>query len=79
MEMARELEVDHLLMASTSSVYGANTEMPFKEGQKTETPLTLYAATKKANEGMAHSYSPPVENPDNHVPLLYGLWSLGTP
>jgi UDP-glucuronate 4-epimerase len=57
MEMARELEVDHLLMASTSSVYGANTEMPFKEGQKTETPLTLYAATKKANEGMAHSYS----------------------
>lgn len=57
MEMARELQVGHLLMASTSSVYGANTEMPFTEGQKTETPLTLYAATKKANEGMAHSYA----------------------
>ncbi|MFV0300480.1 MAG: NAD-dependent epimerase/dehydratase family protein [Paracoccus sp. (in: a-proteobacteria)] len=57
MECARELKVDHLLMASTSSVYGANTEMPFFEIQKTETPLTLYAATKKANEGMAHSYA----------------------
>ncbi len=57
MEMARELQVGHLLMASTSSVYGANTEMPFSEDQKTETPLTLYAATKKANEGMGHSYA----------------------
>ncbi|MGY6638201.1 MAG: NAD-dependent epimerase/dehydratase family protein [Erythrobacter sp.] len=57
MECARELGVDHLLMASTSSVYGANTEMPFHEGQKTDTPLTLYAATKKANEAMAHSYA----------------------
>ncbi|RLJ59542.1 UDP-glucuronate 4-epimerase [Litoreibacter meonggei] len=57
MEAARELEVGHLLMASTSSVYGGNTQMPFEETQKTELPLTLYAATKKANEGMAHSYS----------------------
>ncbi len=57
MECARELGVDHLLMASTSSVYGANTEMPFDEGQKVDTPLTLYAATKKANEAMAHSYA----------------------
>lgn len=57
MECARELGVDHLLMASTSSVYGANIEMPFEEIQKTETPLTLYAATKKANEAMAHSYA----------------------
>ena len=57
MECAREHKVDHLLMASTSSVYGANIEMPFDEVQKTETPLTLYAATKKANEAMAHSYA----------------------
>lgn len=57
MECARELQVAHLLMASTSSVYGANTDMPFQEVQKTETPLTLYAATKKANEEMAHSYA----------------------
>src|SRR5690625_1584444 len=57
MEIARELEVAHLLMASTSSVYGANEEMPFREIDRTDTPLTLYAATKKANEVMAHSYA----------------------
>lgn len=57
MECARELEVGHLLMASTSSVYGANTDMPFHERAKCDTPLTLYAATKKANEEMAHSYA----------------------
>lgn len=57
MECARELGVEHLLMASTSSVYGANEEMPFSESQKTDTPLTLYAATKKANEAMGHSYA----------------------
>ncbi|MDJ0978426.1 MAG: GDP-mannose 4,6-dehydratase [Erythrobacter sp.] len=57
MECARELEVDHLLMASTSSVYGANEDMPFDEREKCDTPLTFYAATKKANEAMAHSYA----------------------
>jgi UDP-glucuronate 4-epimerase len=57
MECARELEVDHLLMASTSSVYGANQDMPFTELEKADTQLTLYAATKKANEAMGHSYA----------------------
>jgi UDP-glucuronate 4-epimerase len=57
LECAKALGVSHLLMASTSSVYGANTEMPFTETQKTAHPLTLYAATKQANEGMAHSYA----------------------
>ena len=57
MEAARRHEVDHLLMASTSSVYGANDEMPFTETEKADTPLTIYAATKKANEAMAHSYA----------------------
>jgi UDP-glucuronate 4-epimerase len=57
MEVARELEIGHLLMASTSSVYGANEEMPFDECQRTDTPLTIYAATKKATEAMAHSYA----------------------
>lgn len=57
MEVARQHSVEHLLMASTSSVYGANTDMPFEESQKTEHPLTIYAATKKANEVMAHSYA----------------------
>ena len=57
MEAGRTVQVQHLLMASTSSVYGANTEMPFTETQKTDTPLTIYAATKKANEAMGHSYA----------------------
>jgi len=57
MEAARRLEVKHLLMASTSSVYGANEEMPFVETEKADTQLTIYAATKKATESMGHSYA----------------------
>lgn len=57
MECARELGVEHLLIASTSSVYGANQSMPFDERQKADTPLTFYAATKKATEAMGHSYA----------------------
>ncbi|MEE4537818.1 MAG: NAD-dependent epimerase/dehydratase family protein [Erythrobacter sp.] len=57
LECARELAPAHLLMASTSSVYGANEDMPFDERQKADTQLSLYAATKKANEALAHSYA----------------------
>ena len=57
LEGCRHHGVEHLVFASTSSVYGANTKMPFSEHQPTEHPLTLYAATKKANEMMAHSYA----------------------
>ena len=57
MEIARKYKVEHLLMASTSSVYGANSEMPFTETEKADTQLTIYSATKKANESMTHSYS----------------------
>ncbi|KIT15137.1 NAD-dependent epimerase/dehydratase family protein [Jannaschia aquimarina] len=57
LEVARMREVEHLLMASTSSAYGANTEMPFTEDQKADHPLTFYAATKRANEHMAHAYA----------------------
>jgi len=57
MEVARTCKVSHLLMASTSSVYGANEAMPFAETDKCDMPLTIYAATKKANEAMAHSYA----------------------
>lgn len=57
MEMARRLGVKHFLIASTSSVYGANTLMPFTETQRADHPLTLYAATKKATEEMTHSYA----------------------
>ncbi len=56
-EIARHHPVGHLLIASTSSVYGANSEMPFKEIDKADTQLTIYAASKKACESMAHSYS----------------------
>ncbi|MEL6127417.1 MAG: SDR family NAD(P)-dependent oxidoreductase [Pseudomonadota bacterium] len=57
MEMARDHRVAHLLMSSTSSAYGANTEMPFRETDKSDTPLTIYAATKRAMEGMGHAYA----------------------
>ncbi|MEQ1549753.1 NAD-dependent epimerase/dehydratase family protein [Sphingorhabdus sp.] len=57
MEAARAAGVQHLLMASTSSVYGANTDMPFTETERVATPLTFYAASKLANEAMGHSYA----------------------
>lgn len=57
LEVARQAKVKHLMMASTSSVYGANPEMPFHETDRTDHPLTVYAATKKAVEALAHSYA----------------------
>ncbi len=76
MECARELGVDHLLMASTSSVYGANTDMPFGERDKADTQMTLYAATKKANEAMAHSYAHLWDLPTTMFRFftVYGPW-----
>jgi UDP-glucuronate 4-epimerase len=65
-EGCRQNGVEHLVYASTSSVYGANTKMPFVETQGADHPLTLYAATKRSNELMAHSYS-----------SLYGLPTTG--
>ena len=57
MEAARRHQVAHLLMASTSSVYGANEQMPFSEADKADSQLTIYAATKKTNENMGHAYA----------------------
>ena len=57
LEGCRHNEVQHLVYASSSSVYGANTNMPFSIHQNVDHPLALYGATKKANELMAHSYS----------------------
>ncbi|WP_442954430.1 NAD-dependent epimerase/dehydratase family protein [Pararhodobacter sp.] len=57
MEAAHRHKVRHLLMASTSSVYGANTEMPYAETDKADTQMSFYAATKKANEAMGHSWA----------------------
>jgi UDP-glucuronate 4-epimerase len=65
-EGCRHAGVEHLVYASTSSVYGANTHMPFAVDQNVDHPLSLYAATKKANELMAHCYS-----------SLYGLPTTG--
>lgn len=57
MEAARRHRPRHLLMASTSSVYGANTDMPYAEVHKADTQMSFYAATKKANEAMGHAYA----------------------
>jgi len=57
LEAARRLQPRHFLLASTSSVYGGNAAMPFRETDRTDHPLTFYAATKKAMEDMAHSYA----------------------
>jgi UDP-glucuronate 4-epimerase len=57
LEGCRHHDIEHLVFASTSSVYGSNAKMPFSERDHAEHPLTLYAATKKANEMMAHSYA----------------------
>lgn len=66
LEGCRNHEVEHLVYASSSSVYGANTAMPFSIHQNVDHPLSLYAASKKANEHMAHTYS-----------HLYGLPTTG--
>jgi UDP-glucuronate 4-epimerase len=66
----------HLVYASTSSIYGANKELPFSEDQKTDSPVSFYAATKKANELMAQSYSHLYNFPITGLRLftVYGPW-----
>ena len=56
-EVAKKVNIKHLLIASSSSVYGANKKLPFTEIDKTDTQLSIYAATKKSTESIAHSYS----------------------
>lgn len=76
MEAARRQGVRHLLMASTSSVYGGNEDMPFAETSKADTQLTMYAATKKANESMAHAYAHLWDLPTTMFRFftVYGAW-----
>jgi UDP-glucuronate 4-epimerase len=57
LDVAREMKPQHLLLASTSSVYGANTKVPFEESDHAASPLSLYAATKLGMEAMAHAYA----------------------
>ena len=75
-EIAKRLNVKHLIMASSSSVYGANKKIPFKELDKTETQMSIYAATKKSNESMAHAYSNIWKIPITMVRFftVYGPW-----
>ena len=76
MEAARRLNVQHLLMASTSSIYGANDKMPFAETDKADNQLTIYAATKKATESMSHAYAHLWNLPTTMFRFftVYGTW-----
>ncbi len=76
LESARHSGVDHLVYASTSAVYGANTHMPFSTGDNVDHPLSMYAATKKANELMAHAYSHLYGVPTTGLRFftVYGPW-----
>ena len=76
LENCRHNQVKNLVYASTSSVYGLNTKMPLSEHDSTEHPITLYAATKKANEMMAHSYSHLFRIPTTGLRFftVYGPW-----
>jgi UDP-glucuronate 4-epimerase len=76
LEACRHAKVPHLVYASTSSVYGANTRMPFSEHKGVDHPLQFYAATKRANELMAHSYSHLFRMPTTGLRFftVYGPW-----
>jgi UDP-glucuronate 4-epimerase len=76
LEGCRHARVRHLVYASSSSVYGANHLLPFSEDQNTDHPVSLYAATKRANELMAHSYSHLFELPATGLRFftVYGPW-----
>ncbi|WP_296419542.1 NAD-dependent epimerase/dehydratase family protein [Pseudooctadecabacter sp.] len=76
LEAVRATPVKHLLLASTSSAYGANTQMPYTETDKADTQMSFYAATKKANEVMAHSYAHLYDIPTTMFRFftVYGPW-----
>jgi len=76
LELARNLQPKHLLLASTSSVYGANEKIPFAESDKADEQMTIYAATKKSMELMAHSYAHLFNVPTTAFRFftVYGPW-----
>jgi UDP-glucuronate 4-epimerase len=77
LEGCRHHEVEHLVYASSSSVYGANTKQPFSVHDNVDHPISLYAATKKSNELMAHTYSHLFNIPSTGLRFftVYGPWS----
>ena len=76
LEGCRHNKVEHLVYASSSSVYGANTKMPFSEHDNVDHPMSLYAATKKSDEMMAHTYSHLYDLPTTGLRFftVYGPW-----
>ena len=74
LEAARAYPPEHMLMASTSSVFGANTQMPYAETDKADSQMSFYAATKKANEPLLCSYSGAARH---HVPFFNCLRAIG--
>ena len=76
LEACRHNEIQHLVYASSSSVYGANDKIPFEEHDKVDYPVSLYAATKKSNELMAHTYSHLYQLPTSGLRFftVYGPW-----
>ena len=75
-EAAHKVNVNHLIVASSSSVYGANTSIPYRETDKTQTQLSVYAATKRATESIAHAYSNLWKLPTTMLRFftVYGPW-----
>ena len=76
LELARRRKAAHLVYASSSSVYGANTEIPFAESHRTDDPVSLYGATKKAGEAMSQSYARLYKLPQTGLRFftVYGPW-----
>tara|TARA_B100000989_G_scaffold145077_1_gene108095 strand:- start:15111 stop:16118 length:1008 start_codon:yes stop_codon:yes gene_type:complete len=76
LENCRNYKIEHLVYASTSSIYGGNTKMPFSEHDSANHPLSIYAASKKSNELMAHSYSYLYQLPTTGLRFftVYGPW-----
>ena len=75
-ELAKKINIKHLLISSSSSVYGANKKLPFRENDKTENQLSIYAATKKSTESIAHAYSNIWKLPITMIRFftVYGPW-----
>ncbi|HBB82512.1 MAG TPA: NAD-dependent dehydratase [Sulfitobacter sp.] len=76
LEAARAFPPAHMLLASSSSIFGANSQMPYKEADKVDTQMSFYAATKKATESMAHSYAHLYDLPTTMFRFftVYGPW-----
>ena len=78
LEACRDHAIEHLVYASSSSVYGLNKNLPFKVTDNVDNPISLYAASKKANELMAYIFTS-LFNTNYRPKIFYGLWAMGRP